>query len=604
MQRKWILMLALILVLLTGCRYIRNEAVKEQETIREQETIKEQEADGEMEEALPRLWSGSSSVVLEDEKALYLCADRQIRRLEKESHNVDILWESETNESFFAQGRALLVNDKIYFVESEPGRTTEVLSVIGTDGMGYKRLDELENQVKVMCCFDGTVYIYSYRDMRAYGIGEDGELSFSERLTESVPYKIPEGYQLIKEMSPFGSVQNYGCLLLLKTKDYKCAMIDPQTGEEICVFEDHIEAMNKDYFLFSGYNEAGNRELYLTDAQTLETKLLTELDAAYWILEMDEDFVYIVKHGEGRDYLYERISLDNGEGSELFTIRAGSILGYYAPSHIMDFTICNGYMYYSADKDYAMYFMRRNVEHPDTEEILGEPYFDTRIGEVGRAEPYYEAIYSQVMPEVLLGEIDLQRLVIDEKFAGASEINRVLNDYQENCISSERNGVEWMEEMLEDRGEELLEEIRSYRLTSSPSRIFYFDGDYFSFYQDEDDYVGGIHGMLDREGFTFDLRTGDRLCLTDIIGNSEAELKKIVTEYFAQYIAGDPEYFFEDALETVKERISLDSSFYLSEKGICFYFEPYALASFAAGFPEVIIPYGEFEMKLDLSCHD
>ena len=101
-------------------------------------------------------------------------------------------------------------------------------------------------------------------------------------------------------------------------------------------------------------------------------------------------------------------------------------------------------------------------------------------------------------------------------------------------------------------------------------------------------------------GFTFDLQTGARLSLTDIIGNSEEELKEIVTRYFAEYISQAPEAFWEDALDTVRENINFNSDFYLNENGITFYFSPYELASYAAGFQEVTVPFEEFEMKIPL----
>ena len=99
-------------------------------------------------------------------------------------------------------------------------------------------------------------------------------------------------------------------------------------------------------------------------------------------------------------------------------------------------------------------------------------------------------------------------------------------------------------------------------------------------------------------GFTFDLNTGERLFLSDLIGNSEEELKEIVVRYFDAYMSEMPGNFWEDALTVVREGTGFSSDFYLTEDGICFYFSPYSLASYAAGFQEVIIPYEEFDMKI------
>lgn len=50
-----------------------------------------------------------------------------------------------------------------------------------------------------------------------------------------------------------------------------------------------------------------------------------------------------------------------------------------------------------------------------------------------------------------------------------------------------------------------------------------------------------------RTGFTFDLNTGERLSLEDVIDNSEEELKEIVTAYFAKDINEFPEGYWGDA---------------------------------------------------------
>lgn len=604
MKKRWILTAVLMLMMLTGCKGTFEEHNDAEKVNAADEDIQEESS---LEDIR------SNSTVLEDEEAVYICGTGQICKLDKESREVTALWESETNKPdmyAYAEGKALLIDDKIYFVQYDREVYTEkeTLSVINTDGTGYRELEELESWVSAMYYQGHAVYVYFYQDgMRAYEIGEEGELSFSDTLTESAAYKVPEGYRLIKGLTPFESVENYGYIFLVNS-NYELVMINPRTGEET-VCGENVEAMNREYFVFSTYNtDEDCKELYLRNAQTLETKLLAKLESGGndTVVGMDEDFVYLVNQEYGGrengdyfyNYNYEKIALKDGERSSFFTISAGNGVQYYTPYEVMDFTIRNGYIYYIRDKDFGMYLMRRRTDDIGTEEILGEPYYDKGFGKVGKIEAYYEKIYSQVKPEVELAEVTIQQLVVDEKYAGAAQINRVLSAYREDCLSYERNSVKWEDEELEKNGEDFLESKIWY--TSRPSEIAYFDGSYFSFVQQDEDYMGGAHGMPYWIGFTFDLETGDRLCLADIIGNSEEELKAIVTKYFTQYIGENPDGFWEDALETVNEGISLDSDFYLSKEGIHFYFGPYALACFAAGFQEVTVPYGELDMKLPI----
>ncbi len=603
MKKKWVLAMTLIFALLTGC----GEGVEGRGDGQGIETDPPDTAPAVSEET-PVVYSGDSSAVLEDDKAVYICGTGQIRKVDKDSQEVTVLWESGTEEMdmlSYGGGQAVLAGDKLYFIEHVrvAYEEKEILSMIDTDGTGYEKIDELENPFHTMYCSDQALYVYCLWNLvRAYEIGEDGGLSFSEELTENMPYKIPEDYSMIGALTPFESVENYG-YILLRDKNLKAVMIDPQTKAETLFGEDIIENWNRDYILCLSYNEAGGKELYLKDAQTLETRMLTCLDSEYngWILGLDDKYVYAVRYQDDKEdhgYIYERIALENGERSSFFTIHVG--IEPHPLSQAMGFVICNGYVYYIAEKDYAMYLARRSTEDIDTEEILGEAYFDKEIGKVGVLETYYEPIYSEISPDAIRGEVTYQSIVVDEKFAGASKINRTLSSFLEECISYEKDSTKWIDDELEEKGGDVRDMLGLFSNTSYPSAITYFDGNYFSFCQHGDAYEGGAHGMLYQIGYTFDLETGERIYLADLIGNSEEELRELVAEYFAQYIGENPEAFWEDALETVNEGVSLDSDFYLSKEGIHFYFPPYALACFAAGFQEVTIPYEEFDMKLPL----
>ncbi len=116
----------------------------------------------------------------------------------------------------------------------------------------------------------------------------------------------------------------------------------------------------------------------------------------------------------------------------------------------------------------------------------------------------------------------------------------------------------------------------------------------------EYEYLGGAHGMPYWAGFTFDLQTGERLLLSDITGISQEELKEVVSRYFAEMISQKPENFWEDAVDVVYETTNFESDFYLTEQGIVFYYGPYDLACYAAGFQKVTIPYYEFNMQITL----
>ena len=126
------------------------------------------------------------------------------------------------------------------------------------------------------------------------------------------------------------------------------------------------------------------------------------------------------------------------------------------------------------------------------------------------------------------------------------------------------------------------------------------DGRYLSFVQQNYEYSGGAHGMPFWNGYTFDLETGEQLQLSDIVENDDLQIKEIVTGYFEQMYEKEPDAYWDDAVDVVREYASLQSPFYLSEEGIVFYYGPYELAPYAGGFIEIVIPYNEVKLRINL----
>ena len=88
--------------------------------------------------------------------------------------------------------------------------------------------------------------------------------------------------------------------------------------------------------------------------------------------------------------------------------------------------------------------------------------------------------------------------------------------------------------------------------------------------------------------------------IKSILSEITNQLKEIVSGYFAEMINREPENFWENSVEYVYEDISFQSDFYLTEQGIVFFYHPYELAAYAAGFQKVTIPYSEFDMLITL----
>ncbi len=565
MRKKLSLWLILLMtVLLAGCGSAAGtgeQTDSEGEESAEDEENAEDEEGTEDEESADEdsfLQERKGSLILEDEKNIYVCGTYRLFAIDKESMEEKILWENEGTsyrgkEYLFAEGSALLLRDRIYFIEAwteDDGQTElKALSVIDTEGRGYQRIRQVPEDFSSVSLLleDSGLYLRTYEKALVFSVNEDGTLS---------------------EQGTAEAGEN------------------PLLAGEIINF-------NSQYLLTTEFNEV--QELYLTDRDTGEKRLLIQFDTgAVNVFGMDEEFVYTetgVTSWDEDTYVFEQISLSSGERSELFRIDSLDIPGQYSPVYLSKLTVQEGYLYYSDAEDYKLYLVRRNLADPDVKEILGEAYYDSGISQVGDIESYRGALYSQSEPDRLLEQIDLEWLKVDDRFQGAEAINRILEERQKENIEYAESTVQWMEE------DERIDGIY-YSYSSSLPGISYFDGRLFSFCQQDYDYSGGAHGMPIWIGYTFDLNTGKRLVLRDLVVNTEEELREIVTRHFREMIEKNPdEYWGEEAVDIVYSSVSFESPFYLDQEGIVFYYDPYTLAPYAGGFKCATIPYEEFRLN-------
>lgn len=583
--------------ILSGCgsgpREILNEKTEETARTREAET-----------EAEPALLEGEeeSGFILEDEEAYYVCGSSRIVRMDKRESRSALLWENsfaDGQSMGILDGKALLLQDKIYFIETAEN---DRLSVMNRDGTGYRVLEELKGFSPYLFFVDGILYTQYYDSeaggwtVSAYWIFEEGSLEKIQDVKKDTPYRYkPEGYDEWDVRVPV-SLKRYGYLLLVD-EDWQLVKVDPKTGqEEKFELNGGLAQTNEKAFLSLKYDEGDVARLYLADAVSLDSRMLAEYEGTVEVLGMDSEYAYIRQdkwlEEAGRQCVYSRVDLKTGETRELFARdnQDAPLIDYF----VLDVTgFRNGFIYYADCKNYKVYLARRNVREPGRAEFLGEALYDSGISRVGSLSAYHERFLSHTAPESVLAEFGYIRLVVNDSFLGAGEINRYLENEQWEAREYEKA----MARELENEIGGWEEMTVPYSYGSGLPGITYFDGEYFSFCQEDSDYLGGAHDMPYRYGYTFDLRSGKRLGLEDIVENSEEEIKDTVTEYFERMMEQHPDDYWEDAVLNVRESAGYESSFYLTPEGIRFFYPPYELACFAAGFQEVTVPYGEFRMK-------
>ena len=630
MRRRgiWIAIVLLGMVL-CGCGTSGESevAVSVEQDVQEETDVRKPETENEVaevqEETLREvsLWRQNlyASTILEDDDALYFIGYDHIRKVEKESGMEQFVWESaegrvEDAKRVYAFSRGIRILDRIYFMESweEENESRYALSVVNTDGTGYERLQDIGKELEGgLILIDGVLYYEGVRDslsLNGFAVDQNGNVLTGKKVIANAD-KVPEGYILPyyyqngqRVMTVAESESRFG-YCLLRDDNYDLCTVDLETGktEKLPTYLEgySLLSLNEEFLLFASY---GEEKIYLYEHETGAIRCLSTFDLNSSVIAMDEEFLYLQRTVEGDDftqYHYERISLKKGELEELFVVDQMEGMAVEDPQMLMEVAVIDGYLYYTGTmNDYKLYLMRRAIDMPNAEEILGSEFYDSKIAEIGSIKTYKQKIYSEHNPDWITASVDLEWLVVDERFPGAANINRLLEEEQQHNIEYEQENAKLQEEWYLEATEDY--PMLTFSLNSSMSPIAYWDGTYLSFVQQNSDYSGGAHDMPYWIGYVFDVNTGMQLGLTDIVSEDEIQIKELVKQYFTEMYNEDPGMYWDDAIDVVFEYTTLNSQFYLNEEGIVFYFGPYELAPYAGGFQEIMVPYSEWNLKIEL----
>lgn len=625
-----ILICSVCVGLLSGCMGKKEEGT----AIESSETIVEEAVDAEgkglrvEEDMLPaeaetQEWVEESAhenrlanVVLQDEEFIYFCGWEHILKWSNLDGSSEKIWISDKEHIgeysyMYSYERGILIEDKLYFIERwqetpqnplAPG-TVQALSVVNTDGSGYRMIEKIsDGEEAQLVLMDGVLYYC--RDMetkalKGYVVGFDGELMDIGQVVNE-PANLPKGFKEIsyynngtRMLTAVESAYHFGYYLLWD-EEYELCVVDQNTGEKTSLFDKVGNAapvsFNKTHFLFRDYT---NDFFYLINNRTWENDAQIYMDEDVSIIGMDDEYIYWQRYDDNMErYIYERVTLDGITTEYLFELSAFIGMPDDSPWYLMDISVVGDFIYYVGEQDFKYYLKRMCLLQPAYETVLGDAFFDTGIRKVGSISAYRENIFSETNPELILGETDVEWLVIDERFPGAAKINAILDAEQQANMDYTRNIAKDMEEWAE--------EGMNSSISSRVSPIFFFNERFISFTQQGYEYSGGAHGMPYWVPHTFDLHTGEELDLSFFVTNEEGVFKDIVMEQFIKMYDVDPDLYWDDAIDIVRECVSLQSPFYLKEDGLVIYFGPYDLAPYAAGFVEIVVPYDKLELSVPI----
>lgn len=136
--------------------------------------------------------------------------------------------------------------------------------------------------------------------------------------------------------------------------------------------------------------------------------------------------------------------------------------------------------------------------------------------------------------------------------------------------------------------------------TYAPTRI---DQSVLSLYGSTLQYNGGAHAVYVSRAANYNTATGDVLTLGSILVD-ESALEKLCTLVISQLDdIKEEKYLRSDFADTVHQRFATDESYdenwYFSNKGLCFYFDHYAIAPYSSGVITAEIPYADLVGIID-----
>ena len=255
-----------------------------------------------------------------------------------------------------------------------------------------------------------------------------------------------------------------------------------------------------------------------------------------------------------------------------------------------------------------------DMEDADSEAAVAGPVYKL-------VEKYYSEEYSGNNKADGDGDSLEGKQVYDgmsETLMVADESKELYPNLYEKLNSDAREAIELADKIASEQSKEANEDADSSADDERPFmgpwtdyssiNIKRADNKVISYTRDFANFYGGAHGMYGRTGITYDVESGERLALTDIVDTTQEELIRILKDTILE--KGD-EDAYSDLDEDLKnyslttenpvltdpdtdyESYEPGFDWYLGYDGVHFYFGPYEIAAYAVGDTEVVIGYDE-----------
>lgn len=608
-----VLLAMLMLIFVAGCNK-ETEKTVEKEDVQEEAATEEAEAEapGEKKEKLPESLSGSSVAILDD--MAYYMGNGVIMSLNTKTGESEIIWQDDrvaiTSDSFTG-GVGLILNGKLYFT-SLIQIESEGIDYI-TEELLFNVMDLSDGSVEEIAVYtgehgsgglyyaDGILYVHGDKEHNCFYVDKKGNIADAADIADiDSMVQVPDDYYIgtftnngTQSFVPVRTLQNSN-RIVLNTDYYETVLYDVSTKREISLGGSAV-SMNKDKILVVEYDD-GNSILGTIDIKSGEYTFLLKSEDYFPVFAMDDKYAYYTESPDrGQRVVYRTIDLSTGKLGTVFEDNRIDAAPYYV-STMFNTTYENGKIYYLTSMDCELKFAVYDIKTGNNT-VANSSFYDTGISRVGALKYYGDNV--ELDDGTLLGYASVTMLKVDNNYKGAAAINHILDSKAREIVSD----FMALEPEMTERYEEVAEYgyYSAYFTEYAVKELDYFDGRYLGFEMSGYEYYGGAHGLPYIYGYVFDMETGNRLTLRDLVNVSEAELKQAVTEHFEALMEQNgTDNYWDDAASQVYSTISLDSdNFSLKEDGIEFQFTPYEVAPYVMGHQIVRVPFDELGIELN-----
>ena len=542
--------------------------------------------------------SGEAARMIESGGFLFFKYQNTIYQLEEKTGERKALRtfeEGEENQSFWVYAGGL------YYDSNQPGKEESArlygLYRLDLESKETDHLADLTAQPSALYLSGDCLYVKGFNVNIAYRLDEQGRTAGELAPTETIYGMLPEGcVELYQGMLPYYvdhcgymPVQNDTCLVIAEADGGNARELPEITNTSSVLFAEGCF-----FALFRDGN--GNTACYRYDADTLTKTLIFEGEQNPQLLQEKDGFLYYMvnqaSESVGGNAAYYRVS-EQGGAPELVMERTGEPGMTGSCSYNGSFFAAADGLYGQQISSYGVYLGRIAYGIGEELTLLTPALWQSPISDLGEVKAEQKTI-SCACGEKTAAQIYVEQMV----FTGDGEALARMNETLEK---RSRELMAYGESMITPEEEALIhkEDFRPYSMTVTVQGITYLNEDYLSLEMDGYEDSGTAHGMPSREYFIFDRRSGEQLNLSDLVENSPEELQALVGAAFRR-LAEETNFSFEspeDLEHTVADDVSYQSKFYLSSEGLVFYYDPYVIAPFSEGFPQVVIPYGDLKLK-------